>query len=127
MALINCEINLILTWSANCVIVSTDVANKDATFSITDTKLYVLVVTLAAQDNTKLHQELKSGFKIIINWNKYQQKSEFLGQNQYLNQLVEPSFDDVQRISEKIYCLPNVRIKDCNIMIDGKKTFFISQ
>ena len=127
MALINCEINLILTWSANCVIVSTDVANKDATFSITDTKLYVLVVTLAAQDNTKLLQELKSGFKRIINWNKYRQKSELLGQNQYLNQLVEPSFDYAQRISEKINCLPNVRIKDYNIMINGKKTFFISQ
>ena len=81
MALINCEINLILTWSANCVIVSTDVANKDATFSITDTKLYVQVVTLVAQDNTKLLQELKSGFKRIINWIKYQRKSELLGQN----------------------------------------------
>ena len=127
MALINCEINLILTWSANCVIVSTDVANKDATFSITDTKLYALVVTLAAQDNTKLLQELKSGFKRIINWNKYQQKSELLGQKQYLNQLVEPNFYDVQRISEKIFCLPIVRIKDCNIMIDGKKKNFISQ
>ena len=46
MPLINCEINLILTWSTNCVIVSTNVANQNATFEITDTKLYVPVVTL---------------------------------------------------------------------------------
>ena len=45
MPLINCEINLILTWSTNCVIVSTNVANQNVTFEITDTKLYVPVVT----------------------------------------------------------------------------------
>ena len=46
MPLINCEINLILTWSANCVIVSTNVANQGATFSMTLTKLYVPLLTL---------------------------------------------------------------------------------
>ena len=46
MSLINCEVNLILTWSKNCVIVSTNVPNQNATFEITDTKLYVPVVTL---------------------------------------------------------------------------------
>ena len=61
MPLINCEINLILTWPANCVIVSTAVANQGATFAITDTKLYVAVVTLSAQDNVKLLDQLKSG------------------------------------------------------------------
>ena len=60
MPLINCEINLILTWPANCVIVSTAVANQGATFAITDTKLYVAVVTLSAQDNVKLLDQLKS-------------------------------------------------------------------
>ena len=54
MPLINCEVNLILNWSANCVIVSTNVANQNATFTITDTKLYVAVVTLSTQDNAKL-------------------------------------------------------------------------
>ena len=54
--LINCEINLILTWSTNCVIVSTNVANQNVTFEITDTKLYVPAVTLSTQDNSKLHQ-----------------------------------------------------------------------
>ena len=52
--LINGEINLILTWSVNCVIVSTSVSNQNATFEITDTKLYVPVVTLSTQDNSKL-------------------------------------------------------------------------
>ena len=61
MPLINCEINLILTWPANCVIVSTAVANQGATFAITDTKLYVAVVTLSTQDNVKLLDQLKSG------------------------------------------------------------------
>ena len=54
MPLINCEVNLILTWSGNCVIVSTNVVNQNATFAITDTKLYVRVVTLSTQDNATL-------------------------------------------------------------------------
>ena len=70
MSLINCEINLILTWSENCVIVSTNNANQNATFEITDTKLHVPVVTLSKQDNSKLLQQLKSGFKRVINWNQ---------------------------------------------------------
>ena len=56
MPLINCEINIILTWPKNCVIVSTNVANQNATFEITDTKLYVPVVTLSTKDNSKLLQ-----------------------------------------------------------------------
>ena len=54
MALINCEINLILTWSANCVVVSANNANQNATFAITDTRLYVPQVTLSTQENAKL-------------------------------------------------------------------------
>ena len=48
--------------------------NQATTFAITDTKLYVTVVTLSAQDNAKLLQQLKSGFKDTINWNKYHSK-----------------------------------------------------
>ena len=51
LSLINCEINLTLTWSTNCVIVSSNVANQNVTLEITDTKLYVPVVTLSTQDN----------------------------------------------------------------------------
>ena len=73
MALINCEVNVILTWSTSCVIPSTNVANQNATFEITDTKLCVLVVTLSTQDNSKLHRQLQSGFKRVISWNKESQ------------------------------------------------------
>ena len=56
----NCEVNLILIWSANCVIVSLNVANQDAIFAITETRPYVPVVTLSTQDNAKLLPQLKS-------------------------------------------------------------------
>ena len=98
MALINCEVNLMLTWSDNCVIVSTDTANQIATFAITDTKLYVPVVTLSTQDNAKLLEQLKSRFKRVINWNKYLSKPELLVQNPKLNHLVEPSFQGANRL-----------------------------
>ena len=71
MPFINCEVNLILNWSANCVIAYTDVADQGATFTITETKLYVPVFTLSSQNNAKLLTKLKLGFKRTINWNKY--------------------------------------------------------
>ena len=74
MRLINCEINFFLTWSANCVIYNA-AANQATAFAITDTKLHVLVVTLSTDNNVKLLQQLKSGFKRTINWNKYETKT----------------------------------------------------
>ena len=71
MPLINCEINLILTWSATYFIIDAPIANQARTFTITDTNLYVPVVTLSTQDNGKILQQLKSGFKRTSNWNKY--------------------------------------------------------
>ena len=56
MPLINCEVNLILTWSANCNIIYTNLVNQNPTFVITEIKLYVPVVTLSTQDNTELFQ-----------------------------------------------------------------------
>ena len=67
MPLINCEVNLILTWSPTCVISS---ATGETKFKMIETKLYVPAVTLSRQDNAKLLQQLKSGFKRTINWNK---------------------------------------------------------
>ena len=78
MPLINCEVNLILNWSASCVIVYTNVANQNATFTITETKLYVPVVTLSTQDNAKLLTQLKSDFKREINCNKYLSKPKLI-------------------------------------------------
>ena len=95
MPLINCEVNLILTWSSTCVITNSTGAGR---FAITDTKLYVPVVTLSTQDNAKLLQQLKSGFKRTINWNKYQSDPKTYAQNQYLNHLVGPSFQGVNRL-----------------------------
>ena len=83
MPLINCEINLILTWTENCVLTRkatrdavpaqrgnpavTKVNNpKNVTFKITDTKLYVPVVTLLAKDDNNFLEQLKSGFKRTI-------------------------------------------------------------
>ena len=54
MPLIICEITLDLNWSEKCVIVATDVATQGTTFSITDTNIYVPVVTLSTQGNAKL-------------------------------------------------------------------------
>ena len=96
--LINCEIDFILKWSTNCVVASTDVANQNATFEITNTKLYAPVVTLSTQVNCKLLQQLEPGFKRVISWNEYLSKPELLAQNPNLNHLVEPSFQGVNRL-----------------------------
>ena len=76
MSLINCEINLILTWSGNCVMIYTNVENQNPTFEITETKLYIPVVTLTTQDTAKLIPKIKSDFKRTINCNNYLSKLE---------------------------------------------------
>ena len=96
MPLINCEINLILTWSENCVIYS---GTGETKFVMTDTKLYVPVVTLWTQDNDKLLEQLRSAFKRTITCNKYQLKVSTERQNQYLDFLIDPSFHGVNRLS----------------------------
>ena len=132
MLLINCEVNLILTWSSPSVITDSTGARR---FAITDTRLYVPVVTLSTQENIKLLQQLKSGFKRVINLNKYSSKPELLRQDPNLNHLVELSFqgvnrffvlafeNDTQRTSHSGYYLPNFEIKDYNIVINGENVF----
>ena len=79
---INCEVELILTWSKNCVLINKLTRDADpivyeidnpenAIFRITDTKLYVPVVTLSKENNINLQEQLKTGFKKTIKWNKY--------------------------------------------------------
>ena len=135
MPLINCEVNLILTWSSSCVLIGASIPNQAARFAITDTKLYVPVVTLSTQENTKFLQQLKSGFKRVINWNKYLSKPELLARNPNLNHLVEPSFQGINRLFvlafendnhrtvDDRYYLPTVEIKDYNIVINGENFF----
>ena len=121
MSLVNCEDNLILTCSSTCVIINSTGAGR---FTITDTKLYVPAVTLSTQDNAKLLQQLKSGFKRIINWNKYQSKISTEARKKYLDFLINPSFQGVNgpfvlsfenendRTSHLNYYLRKVEIKD---------------
>ena len=127
MPLINCETKLILDWSANCVIIYTNVDNQVPTFTITETNLYVPVVT---QDNAKLLPELKSGFKRTTSWNKHLAKPELVALNANLNYLIEPSFQGINRLSvlafendDQRYYIANVEIKDYNVMTDGKNLF----
>ena len=130
--MINCEVNLILAWSKDCVITNSEGETK---FAITETKLYVPVVTLSTQDNAKLLQQLRSGFKRIINWNKYESSPKTYAQNRYLNHLINPSFPGLNRLfvlsfenedqikSQSTYYLPKVEIKDYNVMIDDENFF----
>ena len=135
MSLINWTISLMLTWSANCVLLFNAAANQATTFEITDTKPYVPVVTLSIQDNAKLLKQLKSGFKRIINWNKYQSKTSVQIQNQYLDHLVDPSYqganrlfvtsneNDAHRTNHKRYFLSTVEINYYDMMIDRRNFF----
>ena len=120
MPLINYEISLDLNWSENCIITATNVVNQGTAFSITDRKLYIPIVTLSIQNNAKRLEQLKSRFKGTI---KYQLKVSAERQTQYLNFLIDPSFqgvnrlfvlsfeDEVQRTSNKQYYLPTREMK----------------
>ena len=132
MSLINCEVNLILTWYKDCVITHSTGEEK---FAMTKTKLYVPAVTLSTKDNEKLLQQLKSGFKKTISPNKYESSIKTFAQNRYLNYLINPSFQEVNRpfllpfenendrTSHSTYYLPKVETKDYNVMIDGRNIF----
>ena len=135
MSLIKCEVELSLAWSVNCVIISNNVANQNPTFTITETNLYVPLVTLSTQDNAKLLPQLKSGFKRKISWMKYLSKPKLLPQNLNLNHLIAPNLQGVnrlfvlafekgtQRTSNKRYYISNIEIRDYNVMIDGENFF----
>ena len=135
MPLINCEINLTLTWSKDCFITNSAGEGK---FAITEKKLYVPVVTLSTKDNEKLLQQLKSGFKKTVSWNKYESSIKKFAQNRYLfyrHYLINTSFhrgnrlfvltfeNENGRISHSTYYLPKGEIKDYNVMVDGRNVF----
>ena len=149
--LINCEVELILTWSKNCVLADLSVnavlnppivPPSGATFQITNTKLYVPVVTLSKENDITLLEKLKSGFKRTIKWNKYRSQMTIQNNNNNLNYLIDPKFTNVNRLFvlsfERIkedsikedyrdsfsnYYVPNIQIKDFNVLIDGKSFF----
>ena len=147
--LINCEVELILT----CVLISkaTREANYDANpvvckignpenaiFQITDTKLFDPVVTLSKENDTKLLEQLKAGFKRTIKWSKYRSQMTVQPQNNNLNYLIDPTFTNINRLfvlsfprnnntdsrySYSNYYVPKVKISDFNVLIDGKSFF----
>ena len=93
------------------------------------------MITLSQKDNAKLLQQLKSGFKRAINWNKYLSKPKLLAPSPNLNHLVEPSFQEINRFfvlafendaqitNTKSYYIPNVEIKNYNVMFNGQNVF----
>ena len=141
-----------MTWFKNCVLIdrSTREANyaadpnvyeidnpENAIFEITDTKLYVPTVTLSKEDDIKLLEQLKSGFKRTIKWNKYRSQMAIQPKNSNLNYLIDPTFMNVNRLfvlsfprnnnTDSRYSfsnyVPKVRINDFNVLIDGRSFF----
>ena len=110
-------------------------APTNATFKITDTKLYVSVVTLSTENDKTLLEQLKTGFKRTIKWNKYRSEMTNQTKTNYLNYLIDPTFTKVNRLfvlsfeneedrtSFSKYYVPKVEIKDFNVLIDGKSFF----
>ena len=77
MPLINREVELVLTWSAGCVITYTSVADQVPPFTTTQTNLYVPIVTLSTQDKAKLLLQLKSAFKRTITRNSIYRNQKY--------------------------------------------------
>ena len=142
--LINCEITLILSWYKECVLVGRAFRGQpaaainsptNAKFEITHCKLYVPVVTLSAENNNKLLEQLKSGFRRTIKWNKYMSRMSNQNKNNNLNYLIDTTFSNVNRVfvlsfeneddrtSYYKYYLPSVETKDYNVPIDGNAFF----
>ena len=128
--LINCEIELILTWSKNCALADMTVRaagnNNDPPaivaptgleFQITNTKLNVPVVTLSKENDKKLLEQLKSEFKRVIKWSKY--RSQMTIQSNNLNYLVDPTFIKVNRLF--VFLLE--RIEENNVKKDVRDSF----
>ena len=92
MPLINCEIRLQLKWSRKCILVAGTANIQNPSFKIKDTKHYVPLVTLSTQENIKFLEQLESGFKRTINWNKYLAKALNQARNRCLDYLIDPSF-----------------------------------
>ena len=155
MPLINCEVSLTLTWSENCVF--TDITKEkawaaqgdnptrkkidaptNATFKITDTKLYVPVVPLSTKDDNNFLEQIKSGFKRTIKRNKYRSEMTNQTKTNHSNHLINPKFikvnilfvllfeNEEDRTSFSKHYVPKVEIKDFNVLIDEKRFFDVT-
>ena len=92
---------------------------ENATFLITDTKLYVPVVTLSKENDIKLLEKLKSGFKKTIKWNKHRLQMTIQSNNNNLNYLIDPTFTNVNRL----FVLSYKRIEENNVERDYRDSF----
>ena len=141
MPLINCKIHLELNWNDNCVmygantyVAGDNVNNRETTFQITSTKLYVPIVTLSAKDNVNLTKQLNERFKRSVYWNEYKSKIETkTADNKNVTRFpLDASFRDisklyvlafndganrVERDSHRKYFLPRVDITNYNVLI----------
>ena len=145
-----------MTWFKNCVLIDklAREANYDpdpndyeidssesAIFKITDIKLYVPVVTFSKEDDIKLLEQLKTGFKRTIKWNKYRSQLSIQPQNNNITYLIDPTFTSVNRLfvfsfrrnnntdsrySFSNYYVPKVKVNDFNVLIDRKSFFDLS-
>ena len=136
MPLINCKVELSLEWYENCILPS---AGTDAIFTITDTKLYVPVVTLKTEDNVKLSKLLREGFKRPIYWNKYKVISnKNYTEIEYIRERLDASIQRVNRLfvfpciksansttenSYDKYFSPRLKINNYDIKIDGRNFY----
>ena len=150
MPLINFKIQLELNWNNECVMYGANTYtggdndnNREATFQITSTKLYVPVVTSSTKDNINLRKQLNEGFKRSVYWNEYKSKIETRAADnnnvtrfpldpffQGLNRLFVLAFDNtengnkkVERDSHRKYFLPRVEITNYNALIDGRNFY----
>ena len=135
MPLINCKVELSLKWNENCVLPS---AGAAATFTTTDTKLYVPVLTLKIEDNAKLSELLSKGFERSVYWNKYKAILTNYAADSYIRERLDASFQGVNKLfvlpyasgnnvtnenSYRKYFLPRVKIENYNIEIDGRNFY----
>ena len=114
MPLINCKIALSLKWCENCILSNAETA---VTFAITDTKLYVPIVTIKIEDNAKLSKLLTEGFKRSIYWDKY--KIIFIDyNNEYIRENLDANFQGVSRLFDVVTMLL-MKIHIENIFFQG--------
>ena len=138
MPLINCKVELSLSPDLNCVLSN---LVRNSTFTITDAKLYVPIVTLLTEDNAKLSKLLSEGFKRPVYWNKCKIiPNKTYNENDYIRELLDSSYQGVKRLFvlayrdrgginrvtadfHRKYFLPRVKIENYNIEIDGRNFY----
>ena len=133
MPLINCKVEFSFKWYEECILSTSGTA---ATFEITDAKLYIPIVTLKTEDNTKLLKLLSERLKRLVYWNEYKviSNKNYI-ENEYVRERLDASIQGVNRLfvflymrgnnsatenSHNKYFLPRSKIDIYNIEIDGK-------